>query len=582
MKTKYLFPVFCVVLTGFSLFIILLSPVSIKIEVITAAKNSRINNAERIMSHPMNENNNNYYYNDKLDRNSKIDENKERSNNNKPNNNNQLSTVQVTTNNNNNNNNVLMSSSKHVHHESSGHVNVGYNNEKNFYAQNNSNNNNINSNSSSSSINGDNDTIQFSTNDIHQKKSPSNWKICRVEESSLNWRGDCVSSMDCPSNQFCYRRNGINLCRDICKKKTKNILLNNPGKIVKEKRSNNILESLKLFSSLSSSSTESIAKSLIPRKEDIWVVSYPKSGSTWVRHLITNLYRQVEFEKKHGTIGVVVKIDDDKLLNKHNNVSRNNKKDDIKYNRTTIVHYMPPRAATFDEVDRFIPFLEDKSLGPVHLQFLNKSYPRIFKSHQPYNCDLRPCNYFLGNQAKWQCECPNCAIHFKRIIYIVRDGRSVMRSYFHFRKELNHIAKGTTFETWLKKKRHYPGPSWGDHVLSWYNRLMEFNEKDYLWLQYEDMMKNPTNVIEKLLVFLNLTKISEEGIRRVAKLSSREEMQKLEAAKGAGFFAKRYRKRHKSFRMVHNHSSWRDIYDQRTMDYFMANNGDVMDCMGYK
>ena len=66
-----------------------------------------------------------------------------------------------------------------------------------------------------------------------------------------------------------------------------------------------------------------------------------KSGSTWVRHLITNLYRQVEFEKKHGTISVDVKIDDDKLLNKHNNVSRNNKKDDIKYNRTTMVHYMP-------------------------------------------------------------------------------------------------------------------------------------------------------------------------------------------------------------------------------------------------
>ena len=136
----------------------------------------------------------------------------------------------------------------------------------------------------------------------------------------------------------------------------------------------------------------------------MWVVSYPKSGSTWVRHLITNIQRQSEFE---NTI---------QSSSKHKVKSKNG---------TLIIRTAsPPKAATFDEVDRFIPFLEDKSLGPVRLQFLNKSSPRIFKSHQPYNCDPRPCNYFLGNQAKWQCECPNCAARFKRVIYIIRDGKS--------------------------------------------------------------------------------------------------------------------------------------------------------------
>ena len=153
-----------------------------------------------------------------------------------------------------------------------------------------------------------------------------------------------------------------------------------------------------------SGSFTSADPSLSPRKDDVWVVSYPKSGSTWVRHLITNIQRQSEFE---NTI---------QSSSKHKVKSKNG---------TLIIRTAsPPKAATFDEVDRFIPFLEDKSLGPVRLQFLNKSSPRIFKSHQPYNCDPRPCNYFLGNQAKWQCECPNCAARFKRVIYIIRDGKS--------------------------------------------------------------------------------------------------------------------------------------------------------------
>ena len=196
---------------------------------------------------------------------------------------------------------------------------------------------------------------------------------CRSKKALLNWRGDCVSSMDCPPNQFCYRRNAVNVCRDTCKAK--------------------------------SGSFASADPSLSPRKDDVWVVSYPKSGSTWVRHLITNIQRQSEFE----------------------NTIQSSSKHKVKSKNGTLIFRTAatPKAATFDEVDRFIPFLEDKSLGPVRLQFLNKSSPRIFKSHQPYNCDPRPCNYFLGNQAKWQCECPNCAARFKRVIYIVRDGKSI-------------------------------------------------------------------------------------------------------------------------------------------------------------
>jgi hypothetical protein len=576
---KNIFPIFCFILVGFSVFILLLSPVRIKIEVI-GYKNHRQHKDKRESSALLRSPNKRGNDFNPID--NKIASNIHYANgerimvfaDNKTDNHGLKSKFNLAS-----EHSILLSTSTpHVPQE---------------------NNNNYNIPAFEKSINQVNYTNfnkkehvghqnRFINHSMPKNNLEKHKKTCRSEEASQNWRGDCITSMDCPANQFCFRRNGISLCRDTCSKKSKNLILQD---LQNTKQSSNILGNF--FSSADSPSQEDLS----PRKDDVWVVSYPKSGSTWVRHLITNLYRQVEFERKfphymekeyvkHGGENKYSKRETISpanytvLSNASSNITNGNPMNNSRIKTT--IHHWPPRAATFDEVDRMIPFLEDKSFGPINIQFLNKSSPRIFKSHQPYNCDLRPCNYFLGNQAKWQCACPNCAVKFNRVIYIVRDGRSVMKSYFHFRKELNHVPRGTNFEKWLmRKRRHYPGPSWGDHVLSWYNRLMEFDEKNYLWLQYENMIKNPTNTIKQLVMFLNLTRISDEGIQRVAKLSSRKEMQKLEATKGAGFFARRYRKRHKSFRMVHNRSTWRDLYNEKTLKYFMSHNGDVMKCMGY-
>ena len=112
--------------------------------------------------------------------------------------------------------------------------------------------------------------------------------------------------------------------------------------------------------------------------------------------------------------------------------------------------------------------------------------------------------------------------------------------------------------------------------------MKDFDPKDYLWLRYEAIVKDPRNTIKKLARFLGLPQLSNAGVHRVMDMSSREAMQKLEAKHGAGFFAKRYRKRHKSFRMVHNSSSWKDAYDKGSLEYFMRHNGAVMKCMGYR
>ena len=370
---------------------------------------------------------------------------------------------------------------------------------------------------------------------------------CRPAASNIRRGKFCKTSMNCPSDQFCtrLRKGDPNICTDMCNRESKSVLLGEKSK--ESSGSSNLFE--RLHNRLASRRSH---RPLEPRANDVWVVSYPKSGSTWVRHMITNLYHQSIFENFTSLI-----------------------------NFTNVSSGAAPGAATFDEVDRLIPFLEDRSVGPVATQFLTKENPRIFKSHQPYNCEVRPCRNFLGNQATWQCACPNCALKFNRVIYIVRDGRAVMKSYFKFRKELNHVPKGMSFGKWLQSKNHYPGPTWADHVLSWKKRLEEFDKGDYLWLRYESILKDPEATMRQLASFLKFPNISDDGIRRAALLSSREAMQKLESRRGAGFFAKRYQKRKKAFQMVHNKSSWRSAYDEPTLEHFMRHNGGVLKCLGY-
>ena len=367
-------------------------------------------------------------------------------------------------------------------------------------------------------------------------------RTCRPLGSEGNAGQRCTSSLTCPLDHFCDLKKGRrkNYCKSICPR---------------EKPVRN--------------------STFLPRKGDTWIVSYPKSGSTWMRHIVTNLFRYHR-STRNGTSNV----------------------------REASEEMQIPQPATFDDVDKFVPFLEDRSFGSPTEKFLAQPEPRIFKSHQPYNCDDKPCRYFLKNQARWQCLCPNCASKFRRIIYIVRDGRAVMSSYFQFRLELGHVRKGVNFDRWLRAKRHYPGQSWGDHVLSWWNRKKYFSEGDFLWVKYEDMVKAPEETVRQLGRFFHLGPLDEETIRLTVKSSNRETMMKLEGEKGAGFFDKRYKKKNPKFKMVHNKSTWQDRFygpgwqeslktsgggekedeDDKTatsMGFFNHHNGAVMECMGY-
>ncbi|WP_028457975.1 sulfotransferase domain-containing protein [Chloroflexus sp. Y-396-1] len=113
---------------------------------------------------------------------------------------------------------------------------------------------------------------------------------------------------------------------------------------------------------------------------------------------------------------------------------------------------------------------------------------------------------------------------FRRAIYIVRDGRDAMTSFYHWRNRrsgkpvsLREIIVGETY--WGR---------WSDHVLGWLNSGCEL-----LVVKYEDLYADTAGQLRRILDFCHLH-ASEEQIAAAVAASSFERMRaKEKAAQGA-------------------------------------------------
>ncbi|XP_069462756.1 amine sulfotransferase-like [Ambystoma mexicanum] len=93
-----------------------------------------------------------------------------------------------------------------------------------------------------------------------------------------------------------------------------------------------------------------------------------------------------------------------------------------------------------------------------------------------------------------------------KIIYVTRNPKDNMVSYFHFMimqnkhdgTEIKPLHMGQFMEQYLTGTEVFPC-SWIDHVSGWYAHKDEFN---ILFLSYEEMIKDLRGVIQKICSFL--------------------------------------------------------------------------------
>jgi hypothetical protein len=190
------------------------------------------------------------------------------------------------------------------------------------------------------------------------------------------------------------------------------------------------------------------------KPDDVFLVSYPKSGNTWLRFLLGNLIYE-------------------------------NKMDFINMNKL-----MPDIYASYKhEIDRI------------------KRSPRFIKSHESYT--------------------PS----YPKVIYIYRDPRDVVISYFYWYKK---FKKGE-YSNFNKFFNDYINGNvafgrWNEHVKGWKNAALEQPDK-VLIISYENLKSDTYKEFYKIINFCEL-KPSEYEIKKAISLSEFSQMRKLEEVQG--------------------------------------------------
>jgi len=191
-------------------------------------------------------------------------------------------------------------------------------------------------------------------------------------------------------------------------------------------------------------------------------------------------------------------------------------------------------------------------------ELLKLPSPRIMKSHEYFNPQ------------------------YKKIIYIVRDPRSVAVSYFHHLKKFNEFSSNYEFINFVK--RFINGEidqyaSWNDNVTSWINTIGQ-NRDNFLLLRYEDLKEDTFLELKKVVDFLNLN-CDEDKIKEAIELSSIEEMKKLEDVQKEDSKILKGSNTNQRFVRKGSLNEWKDYFDDQSKKIFYEKFGKNMQILNY-
>jgi hypothetical protein len=194
-----------------------------------------------------------------------------------------------------------------------------------------------------------------------------------------------------------------------------------------------------------------VVPSLTLYADDTLLVSYPRSGNTWVRFLLGNLMRPV---------------------------------------------------VSFVNVERVVPDIylsTDREMRVI-------SRPRVLKSHSAF--DPR----------------------YKRVIYLVRDPRDVVLSYYDYQRKLRVVPDDFPIEAYVE--RFIRGEldefgSWREHVGSWLGARGD--SSDFHLVRYEDVVADTHDQVTRLAAFLQRD-VSAENVAQAVELSQADRMRRLEVS----------------------------------------------------
>jgi hypothetical protein len=172
---------------------------------------------------------------------------------------------------------------------------------------------------------------------------------------------------------------------------------------------------------------------------------------------------------------------------------------------------------------------------------------------------------------------------YKKVIYIVRDPRDVLISYYEYQLKRRVISEDRSLEEFvprfMESEIEPKIGSWRDHVVSW--MATRGGQENFLLLRYEEMLANTHKETTKIASFLGLDS-NPERIARAVALSSADRMRKLEKEQWRQWNATKKTRQDKPFIRKAEAGGWKSNLPEGCVAQIESAWGDVMRSVGYE
>jgi uncharacterized membrane protein YkvA (DUF1232 family) len=172
---------------------------------------------------------------------------------------------------------------------------------------------------------------------------------------------------------------------------------------------------------------------------------------------------------------------------------------------------------------------------------------------------------------------------YRKIIYIVRDPRDVVISYYEYQLKRRVIPDDCSLADFIPRfmdaEIEPKTGSWRDHVLSWLATRQ--GSPNFMLLRYEDMLANTQQEGTKIASFLGVDASTERVARAVA-LSSADRMRKLEKQQSGQWKETKKTRQDKPFVRKAASGGWKSTLPERSIAQIESAWGDVMRSVGYE